>query len=61
VPFEFGSYDTPGIARDVAVAGSYAYVADGNAGLEVLTSCEDLLLSDGFESGDTSAWSATVP
>ena len=60
-PFEVGSYDTPGWARGVAVAGSYVYVADGAAGLEVLTSCEGLLFQDSFESGDTSAWSATVP
>jgi hypothetical protein len=56
-----GSYDTPGCAYGVAVAGSYAYVADGHFGLEVLTSCEGLLFQDDFESGDTSAWSATVP
>jgi hypothetical protein len=45
----------------VAVAGAYAYVADYDAGLEVLTTCEGLPLEDGVESGDTSAWSATVP
>ena len=61
LPFEVGSYDTPGFAYGVAVAGSYAYVGDGGAGLEVLTSCEGLLFQDSFESGDTSAWSATVP
>ena len=27
-PVEAGSYDTPGLAMDVAVSGSYAYVAD---------------------------------
>jgi len=31
-----GSYDTPGYAYDVVVAGSYAYVADGVSGLEVI-------------------------
>ena len=60
-PFEVGSYDTPGYAWGVAVAGAYAYVADWDAGLEVLTSCEGLPFEDGFESGDTSAWSATMP
>ena len=30
-PTEVGAYDTPGTAYDVAVAGSYAYVADGMA------------------------------
>lgn len=28
-PMEVGFYDTPGNAEAVAVAGSYAYVADG--------------------------------
>jgi len=60
-PVEVGSYDTPGAAYGIAVAGSYAYVADTTAGLEVLTSCEGLIFQNGFESGDTSAWSATVP
>ena len=60
-PVEVGSYLTPGYAYGVAVAGSYAYVADYYAGLEVLTSCEGFSFQDGFESGDTSAWSATVP
>ena len=27
-PIEVGSYDTPGITKYVAIAGSYAYVAD---------------------------------
>jgi len=59
-PIEVGSYDTPGTAWDVAVAGAYAYVADEEAGLEILLSCAALFI-DGFESGDTSAWSATAP
>jgi len=35
-PVEVGSYDTPGYARDVAVAEGRAYVADGNGGLRVV-------------------------
>jgi hypothetical protein len=35
-PTEVGFYDTPGEARDVAVAGRYAYVADGGDGLRVI-------------------------
>lgn len=31
-----GSYDTPGYAYDVAVQGSYLYVADGSSGLLIL-------------------------
>ena len=57
-PSWVGIVDTPGDAYGVAVAGSYAYVADGIAGLEILLSC---IFQDGFESGDTSRWSAMVP
>jgi hypothetical protein len=35
-PTEVGFYDTPGNAQDVAVAGNYAYVADGWGGLRVV-------------------------
>jgi hypothetical protein len=35
-PTEVGSYNTPGGAAGVAVAGSYAYVADGNSGLSII-------------------------
>jgi len=31
-----GSYDTPGEARDVYVSGTYAYVADGHSGLQII-------------------------
>ena len=31
-----GGYDTSGYAYGVAVAGNYAYVADGTAGLQVI-------------------------
>ena len=35
-PSLVGFYDSPGMALDVAVAGNYAYVADGSAGLRVI-------------------------
>ena len=35
-PTEAGFYDTPGLAWSVAVAGDYAYVADGDGGLIIL-------------------------
>ena len=35
-PSEVGFYDTPGVARDVVVAGHYAYIADGESGLRIL-------------------------
>ena len=36
-PSEVGAYDTPGNAQDVAVRGSMAYVADGSAGLRLIS------------------------
>jgi len=36
LPTIIGSADTPGFANDVAVAGSNAYVADGESGLQIL-------------------------
>ena len=59
-PEEVGFGETPGYPQDVAVAGPYVYVAEG-LGLSVLTSCTPLVFQDSFESGDTSAWTATVP
>jgi hypothetical protein len=35
-PSEAGFYNTPGQARGVAIAGDYACVADGNAGLRII-------------------------
>ncbi len=31
-----GAYDTPGFAQGVALSGSYAYVADGGSGLQII-------------------------
>jgi hypothetical protein len=59
-PVEVGHDDTPGEAQAVSVAGEYVYVADGRAGMEIYREC-GFAFADGFESGDTSAWSATVP
>jgi hypothetical protein len=63
-PVEVGYYDTPGSAYAVAVSGQnheLVFVAEGDAGLDVLTSCQAPLLHNGFESGDTSAWSFVAP
>jgi hypothetical protein len=57
-PVEVGFADMPSSARGVAVVGGYVYVAADYA-LAVFRKCP--LFSDGFESGDTSAWSTTVP
>ena len=35
-PTLVGTYDTPGFAIGVAISGSYAYVADGDWGLQII-------------------------
>ncbi len=62
-PVECGISDTDPIAWHVALddSGLYAYVTDREDGLRVfdLRPC-GLIFIDGFETGDTSRWSATV-
>jgi hypothetical protein len=60
-PVEVGFSYTPNPAEDVAVSGGYVAVAVLSRGLAVYEDCAGALFADGFESGDTSAWSATVP
>jgi hypothetical protein len=57
-PVEVGFFDTPGVANHVAISDGYVYLSDRYT-LAVFRECT--LFSDGFESGDTSGWSATVP
>ncbi len=56
-PNEIGFADTPGSGGRVTVSGGYVFMA---AGLQVFRSCGAVFI-DGFESGDTSRWSAVVP
>jgi hypothetical protein len=62
-PVEVGSYETGGNfdidSRGIAVSDGYVFV--GNDGVPLIVFRECPLYADGFESGDTSAWSATVP
>lgn len=60
-PVEIGFYDPPEFLNDVHVAGELAFAANLEAGLLVFEHCELPVFGDGFESGDTLAWSATVP
>jgi len=60
-PVEVGLSSTPNPAVGVAVAGGYVAVAVDLGGLAVYEDCSGTLFTDGFEPGDTSAWSATVP
>ena len=58
-PVEVGLFETVG-AGGVTVSDGYVYFAAGDAGMYIFDECT-LLFTDGFESGDTSAWSVTVP
>ena len=57
-PVEVGFLDTPDRALGVAVAGRHVYVAEEEAGLAIVVDCH--VFVDGFESGDTSAWSMAL-
>jgi hypothetical protein len=58
-PVRVGGYDTGGMAWGVAVAGNYAYVADFNAGLQVIdvSNPANPVLVGGY---DTSGWANGV-
>jgi hypothetical protein len=58
-PLEVGFIDVSGSAGDVAVSDGYVFLVSD--GLAVFRECGGTVFEDGFESGDTSAWSATVP
>ena len=59
-PVLVGDEGTPGWAFGVAVSSSNVFAADHQAGLMIYHGCHHLFC-DGFEIGDTSAWSGTVP
>jgi len=63
VPVEVGSYETGGNfdidSRGIAVSDGSVFVGNDGVPLDVFRECP--FFADGFESGDTSAWSATVP
>jgi hypothetical protein len=59
-PFEAGFHATPGgTTGPVKIDENLVYLGIGDYGYSVLRGCS--LFFDGFESGDTSAWSAGVP
>jgi hypothetical protein len=61
-PVEIGFADTDGYPSGIAVSGGYVYAVFADAiGMHMDIFRECGTFSDGFESGDTSAWSATVP
>jgi hypothetical protein len=54
-----GFYDSLGERLGVAVSDGYVFLTTDADGLYVFRGCG--VFVDGFESGDTSAWSMTVP
>jgi len=57
-PVVVGTIETSGSPQDVDLANGHLFVSDGRAGLTVVRGC--LFFYDGFESGDTTAWSEFV-
>lgn len=62
-PFEIATEDTPGSALMVDASDTLIAVADGIGGVEIWSSVvpQDVLFEDGFEGGDTTAWSSSLP
>jgi len=56
-----GRYPMLPVARDVAVSGDHAFVAAMGVRAFDLAACLGIIFSDGFEFGDTSAWSVVIP
>ena len=57
-PVDRGTLELPAV--DLAAEGDTAFVATGDGGLAVVSRRVDLF-ADGFESGDTSAWTSVTP
>ena len=60
-PTFWGFYWTGTWNQGIAAGDRNVYLAEGDWGVEVFWECDQLVFTDGFESGDTSSWSATVP
>jgi hypothetical protein len=58
---EVGSFVPPEMVNYVGLGGDYAVAAAYQSAFLVFEQCELPVFADGFESGNTSAWSLTVP
>jgi hypothetical protein len=59
-PIEVAARNTVGDTVGVTVAGGLIYAGESDAGLGIYTASSDIF-RDGFESGDVSAWSSSIP
>jgi hypothetical protein len=60
-PVEAGSYVPPEMIRYVGLGSDYAVAAAYESAFLVFEQCELPVFADGFESGNTSAWSTVYP
>jgi hypothetical protein len=60
-PTPVGFCVTPGGATGVGLGGGYALVADDEAGVALFELATSAIFRDDFETGQTDAWSLTVP
>jgi len=60
-PVEVGSFVAPEMINYVGLGNDYAVAAAYQSAFLVFDQCELPVFADGFESGDASAWSSTVP
>jgi hypothetical protein len=61
LPVEVGSYVSPEMIRYVGLGSDYAVAAAYQSAFLVFEQCELPVFADGFESGNTTQWSLTVP
>lgn len=61
VPSEVGWLDTPGVARSIAIEGTYAYIADGESGLRIVDISEPTSPKELASYGQKYAWATVGP
>jgi hypothetical protein len=60
-PTAMGVHPGTGIVHDFAFGGGHVFTARMFSGVDVFEHCQGPLFADGFESGDATMWSVTVP
>ena len=60
-PVLMGTHDEAGNVMDFAFSGDHVFTARFLSGVDVFTLCQGPIFADGFETGDTTAWSGVTP
>ena len=60
-PVLMGTHDEAGDVMDFAFSDEHVFTARYVSGVDVFILCQGPLFADGFETGDTTAWSGVTP